>query len=97
MGTKSEPGINPCDGADSLGCPPLFLLRSGVSIGCWSGAGGGKGFAFKDAFPSSNSTAGAFSGSTGVSISLGRRPSTAIPHRVQQGLFTQVPGGGEVC
>ncbi|WES33080.1 hypothetical protein P0092_15100 [Ruminiclostridium papyrosolvens DSM 2782] len=26
IGTKGESGINPCEGADSFGCLPLFLL-----------------------------------------------------------------------
>ncbi|GBF34848.1 hypothetical protein DCCM_3968 [Desulfocucumis palustris] len=29
IGTKSEPGINPCDGPDSFGCPPSFLPMLG--------------------------------------------------------------------
>lgn len=30
IGTKSEPGIKSCGGADSFGCPPCFFMRRGL-------------------------------------------------------------------
>ena len=64
IGTKSEPGINPCDGADSFGCPPRFFYAAGP--GAALAAAGAS--SVNMAAPSSNPTSCAVSSSTGVSI-----------------------------